>query len=124
MTIADPFKHDDAAHGLDALSEPERETFEAHLATCIACTTRVNNLAATSTLLADMAADDLPLELLRRPGRAVVRVHATAALIEQKWGTQFDLDTIFTSGTALRRDQIGSIQITRPNGTPILQLTT
>ena len=55
----DPFEHDDAAYVLDALSEPERETFEAHLATCAACTVRVNTLAATSTLLADLTADDL-----------------------------------------------------------------
>ena len=59
MTITDPFEHDDAAYVLDALSEPERETVEAHLATCTACTTRVNTLAATSTLLADITPDDL-----------------------------------------------------------------
>jgi anti-sigma factor RsiW len=59
VTITDPFEHDDAAHVLDVLSEPERETFEAHLATCTACTTRVNNLAATSTLLAAISTDDL-----------------------------------------------------------------
>lgn len=218
MTTTDPFEHDDAAYVLDALSEPEREAFEAHLATCTACTTRTNTLAATSALLADLTPDELaepepePATLLpgllgraasaRRRQRWLVSglsglaaaclialtvtvwptshpahqpapealsalraspVHATAALIERKWGTQINLDcqvtgyggasarltyalqvidragaahdlgtwtlqpgtdTTFTSGTALPRDQISGIQITRPNGTPILQLTT
>ena len=218
MTTADPFEHDDAAYVLDALSEHERETFEAHLVTCTACTMRVNTLAATSTLLADITADDLAEPepepdtllpgLLGRAASSPRRqrwlinglsglaaaclialavtvwpashpahqpapqalsalraspVHATAALIERKWGTQIDLDcqvtgygdastrltyalqiidrtgaahdlgswtlqpgtdTTFTSGTALSRDQISSLQITRPDGTPILQLTT
>jgi anti-sigma factor RsiW len=217
VTIIDPFEHDDAAYVLDALSDPERETFEAHLATCTACTTRVNTLAATSTLLADITPADLaepdpqPDTLLpgllhraasaRRHQRWLTNglsglaaaclialtvtvwptshpspqpapqtlsaltaspVHATAALIERKWGTQINLDcqvtdgdastrltyalqiidrtgaahdlgswtlqpgtdTTFTSGTALSRDQISSLQITRTDGTPILQLTT
>lgn len=220
MTIIDPFEHDDAAYVLDALSDPEREAFEAHLATCTACTGRVNALAATSTLLTDITAADLaepeperePDTLLpgllrraasaRRQQRWLINglgglaaaclialavavwptshsahqpapramsalraspVHATAALIERKWGTQIDLDcrytgygdastrlsyglhivdrsgathdlgtwtlqpgtdTTFTSGTALPRDQISTLQITGPNGTPILQLTT
>lgn len=215
-----PFEHDDAAYVLDALSAAEREAFEAHLATCAACTRRVNALAATSTLLTDITAADLAEPepgpepdtllpgLLRRVASArrhqrwlrnglgglaaaclvalavmvwptshpahqpVPRamsalraspVHATAALIERKWGTQIELDcrysgygdastrltyglqivdrsgvthdlgtwtlqpgsdTTFTSGTALPRDQISSLQITPPNGTPILQLTT
>lgn len=220
MTITDPFEHDDAAYVLDALSEPERDVFEAHLATCAGCTMRVNSLAATSTLLADITAADLadpeperePDTLLpgllrraasaRRHQRWLVNglsglaaaclialaitvwptshpahqpapramsalraspVHATAALIERTWGTRIDLDcrytghggvstrhtyalhiidrsgathdlgtwtlqpgtdTTFISGTALPRDQISSLQITRPDGTPILQLTT
>jgi hypothetical protein len=217
VTITDPFEHDDAAYVLDALSEPERETFEAHLATCTACTMRVNTLAATSTLLADITADDLAEPepepdtllpgLLRRAGAARRRqrrlvtglsglaaaclialavavwptshasqpgrpapqamsalraspVRATAALASRKWGTEIDLDcrytgygeastyalqvidragathhlgtwtlqpgtdTTFTSGTALPRDQISDVQITRPDGTPILHLTT
>jgi hypothetical protein len=221
VTITDPFEHDDAAYVLDALSEPERETFEAHLATCTACTMRVNTLAATSTLLADITADDLaepepePDTLLpgllrraassRRRQRWLVNglgglaaaclialavavwptshasppshqpapqalsaliaspLHATATVTDRKWGTQINLDcryagygdastrftyalrivdragvthdlgtwtirpgtdTTFTSGTALPRGQIGSIEITRPNGTPILHLTT
>jgi hypothetical protein len=218
--MTDPFEHDDAAYVLDALSEPEREAFEAHLATCAACTRRVNALAATSTLLTDITAADLAEPepgpepdtllpgLLRRAASArrqqrwlltglsglaaaclvalavtvwptshsahrpapqamsalrVSPVQATAALIERKWGTQIDLDcrytgygdasarltyglqvvdrsgvthdlgtwtlkpgtdTTFTSGIALPRDEISSLQITPPNGTPILQLTT
>jgi hypothetical protein len=88
-------------------------------------------------------------------------LHATAAIVDRKWGTQINLDcrylgdgdastrltyglritdhagithdlgtwtlqpgidTTFTSGTALPRNQITSVEITRPNGTPILQL--
>lgn len=218
MTTNDPFEHDDAAYVLNALSEPERTAFEAHLATCAACTSRVNALAATSALLTDITAADLaephpePDALLprrrRRAGAAQRRqrwlvtglsglaaaclialavaawptsqpshqpapqalsavtaspLHATAALIDQKWGTQINLDcrytgyrnastrltyalwitdrtgathdlgtwtlqpgtdTTFTSRTTLPRDQISSIEITRPDGTPILQLTT
>jgi anti-sigma factor RsiW len=218
VTITDPFEHDDAAYVLDALSEPEREMFEAHLATCTACTTRVNTLTATSALLADITADEIAepdpqpdtlLPGLRRRAASSRRrqrwltsglsglaaaclialavtvwptshpahqpapqalsalraspVHATAALTNRKWGTQINLncqvtgsggastrltyalqiidrtgathdlgtwtlqpgtDTTFTSGTALSRDQISSLQITRTDGTPILQLTT
>jgi Putative zinc-finger len=214
----DPFEHDDAAYVLNALPEPEREAFEAHLATCADCTGRVNALAATSTLLADITAADLaepdpePDTLLpglqrraasaRRRQRWLVNglsglaaaclialavaawptshasepshqparqalsalaaspVRATAALVSRKWGTQINLDcrytgygeastyalqvidragaahelgtwtlqpgtdTMFTSGTALRRDQISDIRITRRDGTPILHLTT
>lgn len=218
MSTFDPFEHDDAAYTLGALSEPERDAFEAHLATCTACTVRVKALAATSALLAHITADDLaeldpkPDTLLpgllrraaagqRRQRRLVTGlsglaaaclialaiavwptshtgnrpapqamsaltaspVHATAAVTDRKWGTEIDLDcrdtgygdastrltyglqivdragathdlgtwtlrpgtdTTFTSGTALPRDQISSIEITRPDGTPILQLTT
>jgi hypothetical protein len=219
VTTTDPFEHDDAAYVLGALSEPEREAFETHLTTCNACTTRVNLLAATPTLLADITTADLaepdttPGTLLpgllrhaasaRRRQRwlvgglsglaaaclialavavwpsaptsdtprpqamtafAVSPVRATAALADRKWGTQIDLDcyytghasvsaarltyglrlidrkgathdlgtwtlapgteTTFTSGTALSRSEISSVQITLPNGTPILHLTT
>lgn len=220
MTTPDPFEHDDAAYVLGALSKPEREAFQAHLATCEACTTRVNLLGTTRTLLGDITAADLaepdtppqPDTLLpgllrhaasaRRRQRwltggltglaaaclialavavwpsaptsdtprpqamtalAVSPVRATAALADRKWGTEIDLDcyytghasasarltyglrlidrkgathdlgtwtlapgteTTFTSGTALSRDEISSVQITLPNGTPILHLTT
>jgi hypothetical protein len=221
VTTIDPFEHDDAAYVLNMLSEPERSLFEVHLATCAACTGRVNALTATSALLADITAadiadpdrqpDTLLPGLLRRASAARRRqrwlvnglgglaaaclialavtawptshasqpshkpvpqamsaltaspLHATAAVTDRTWGTQINLDcryigygdastrltyalqitdragithdlgtwtlrpgteTTFTSGTALRRDQIGSIEITRPNGTPILQLTT
>jgi anti-sigma factor RsiW len=219
VTTPDPFEHDDDAYLLGALSEPEREAFQAHLTTCDACTARVNTLSRAPTLLADITAADLaepdttPGTLLpgllrhaacaRRRQRwltgglsalaaaclialavavwpsaptsdtprpqamtalAASPVRATAALADRKWGTEIDLDcsytghasasahrrtyglrlidrngathdlgtwtlapgteTTFTSGTALPRNQISSIQITRPNGTPILQLTT
>lgn len=221
MRTVDQFEHDDAAYVLNMLSESERTLFETHLATCSACAGRVNALAATSALLADITAADLadPVRepdtllpgLLRRAAAARRRqrwlvnglgglaaacliaiavavwptshasqpshepapqamsaltaspVHATAAVTDRTWGTQISLDcrytghgnastrltyalqitdrtgithdlgtwtlqpgtdTIFTSGTALPRGQIGSIEITRPNGTPILHLTT
>jgi hypothetical protein len=38
------------------------------------------------------------------------------------WTLQPGIDTTFTSGTALLRDQITSVEIIRPNGTAILQL--
>ena len=221
MTTIDPFEHDDAAYVLNALSEPERTVFEAHLATCAACIGRVDTLAATSALLSDITAADLAEPapepdtllpgLLRRAAAAQRRqrwlvnglgglaaaclialavamwptshaslpshqpapqalsaliaspLHATATVTDRKWGTQINLDcryagygdastrftyalrivdragvthdlgtwtirpgtdTTFTSGTALSRGQIGSIEITRPDGTPILHLTT
>ncbi len=224
MTATDPFEYDDAAYVLGMLSEPEREAFQAHLATCDACATRVNLLAATPILLADITAADLaepdttpdmllPDTLLpgllrhaaaaRRRQRwltsglsalaaaclialavavwpsapasdtprpqamtalAASPVRATAALADRKWGTEIDLDcyytgqanasaarrtyglrlidrkgathdlgtwtlapgteTTFTSGTALSRSEISSVQITLPNGTPILHLPT
>jgi hypothetical protein len=221
VTTIDPFEHDDAAYILNALSEPERQAFEAHLATCAACSARVNALSATSVLLTDITAADLAESepepdtllpgLLRRAASARRRqrwllnglgglaaaclialavaawptshasqhshhpapqamsaltaspLHATAMVTDRKWGTRIDLDcryagygdastrltyalrivdragathdlgtwtlrpgtdTAFTSGTALQRDQIGSIEITRPDGTPLLQLTT
>jgi putative zinc finger protein len=221
VTTIDPFEHDDAAFVLNALPEPERTVFEAHLATCAACTGRVNALAATSVLLADITAadvaepapepDTLLPGLLRRAAAARRRqrwlvnglgglaaaclialavalwptshtsqpshqpapqalsaltaspLHAAATVTDRKWGTQINLDcrysgngdastrityalriidragathdlgtwtvqpgtdTTFTSGTALPRGQISSIEITRPDGTPILHLTT
>jgi hypothetical protein len=220
VTTIDQFEQDDAAYVLNALSEPEREAFEVHLATCAACTRRVNALSATSVLLADFTAADLAESdpepdtllpgLLRRAASARRRqrwlvnglgglaaaclvalavaawptsqagqpshqpapqamsaltaspLHATATVTDRPWGTQINLDcrypgygdastrltyalrivdragathdlgtwtlqpgtdTTFTSGTALQHDQISSIEITRPNGTPLLQLT-
>jgi hypothetical protein len=217
--IPDPFEHDDAAYVLGALSTPERDAFEAHLATCADCTARVDRLAVAPKLLAGITAADLegPMAgpepdtllpgLLRRAASAKRRqhwlvgglsglaaaslialavaiwpsspasegpqpvamsavtpgpVHATAALSARKWGTKIDLDcyytdysggspgrltyglqvidrtgathnlgtwtldpgteTEFTSGTALARDNISSVVITLPNGTPVLGL--
>jgi hypothetical protein len=87
-------------------------------------------------------------------------VHATAALVAHRWGTEIDLYcrydgivpavpyrlvvidksnksydagswtlvpggvTNFSGGTEVPRDQIAKVQITLPNGKPILQLTT
>jgi hypothetical protein len=51
MSTRDVFEHDDAAYVLGALSEPERLAFEAHLATCAACTARVREISALPGLL-------------------------------------------------------------------------
>lgn len=74
------------AYVLDALPEPERAAFEAHLETCPDCTREVRDLAATTTLLAAAAAVEPPPELreavLRRirqePGPGRVRVPPVA----------------------------------------------
>ena len=55
MTAHDPFEHDDGAYVLDALSRDERAAFERHLATCVACTERVHQLAPLPGLLAGLA---------------------------------------------------------------------
>jgi anti-sigma-K factor RskA len=43
--MTDPFRHDDAAYVLGALSAEERAQFEAHLETCPACAARVAEIA-------------------------------------------------------------------------------
>lgn len=39
------------------------------------------------------------------------------------WALVPDGTTVFTGGTAVRRERIASVQITLPDGTPVLQLT-
>jgi hypothetical protein len=66
----DPFRHDDAAYVLGALSADERDAFEAHLATCADCTARVAEIRGLPDLLAGideadvLAADPVPDTLL------------------------------------------------------------
>ncbi len=89
-TAADPFLTYDAAYVLGALDEPDRIAFEAHLATCDACSASVAQLRALPPMLAGLpesafAADEPALDeappdtllprLLRevRPGRRPVR---------------------------------------------------
>lgn len=55
----DPFEYDDAAYVMGALSEQEREAFEAHLATCDACTRRVAELTGVPELLQGVTEDEL-----------------------------------------------------------------
>jgi anti-sigma factor RsiW len=55
----DPFEHDDAAYVLGLLSDDERSAFEAHLATCAACTDRVRQLTGLSAALAGLTERDL-----------------------------------------------------------------
>jgi anti-sigma factor RsiW len=59
MTAEDPFLHDDAAYVLGALSDDEREAFEAHLATCADCRARVAEVRGVPSLLAGITAADL-----------------------------------------------------------------
>jgi anti-sigma factor RsiW len=59
MISADPFEDSDAAYVLGMLSDTEREAFEAHLATCDACTERVHQLTRTADLLSDLTEADL-----------------------------------------------------------------
>lgn len=80
---ADPFRHDDGAYVLGALSPDERAAFEAHLATCADCRARVDEARAAAGLLAGLTpvdiADPGPMPdtllpgLLRLAGRERVR---------------------------------------------------
>jgi hypothetical protein len=212
--ITDPFRYDDGAYVLDALSPEERAAFEAHLATCPDCRARVSEAREAAGLLAGLTAADLadrgPVPdtllpgLLRMAGRERTRrrlvtgsvaavaaacvtalvivlwpgsstpsapaqamvpvrpspVTATATLVSKAWGTEIDLhcqyadnveryepyklfvvDTLggrhpvgswtlspghevsFTAGTAVQEADIARVEITRENGSPILQLT-
>lgn len=62
MTITDPFAHFDAAYVLGALSDEDRDAFEAHLVGCDECRARVDEVADIPRLLSGvpMAAFDLP----------------------------------------------------------------
>lgn len=55
---ADPFAHLDAAYILGALEDAERAGYEAHLAGCPACTSRVSELRALPALLTGVTAGD------------------------------------------------------------------
>ena len=50
--VTDPFRHDDAAYVLGALSAQEHAAFEAHLETCAECRARVADARAAAGLLA------------------------------------------------------------------------
>jgi anti-sigma factor RsiW len=74
----DPFVYDDAAYVLGALSEDERQAFEAHLATCADCQARVAEVRDLPALLAGISGADVAEEappetllpgLLRRAGQ-------------------------------------------------------
>lgn len=54
----DPFAHLDAAYVLGALEADERADYEAHLAGCPACTSRVSELRPLPALLAGFTAGD------------------------------------------------------------------
>ncbi len=214
----DPFEQEDAAYVLGLLSDAERSAFEAHLATCTACTERVGQLTGLSAALAGLTARDLEdpappvpdtllpgllrqaatvgrrrrwmvgtlagvaaaslvalvlvVSLLVRAPRGgtepvamtavmATPLTATAALEDVPWGTRIALDcryaasgswstdatyglqavdrngvvhdlgtwtahagaeVTFTSGTALARSDVAMVQITLPDGTPVLRL--
>ncbi len=56
---SDPFELDDAAYVLGLLSDDEKAAFEAHLASCAACTERVRQLAGLPSALAGLTERDL-----------------------------------------------------------------
>jgi hypothetical protein len=55
----DPFRYDDGAYVLDALSPSERAAFEVHLAICPDCQARVAEARAAAGLLAGLTHADL-----------------------------------------------------------------
>ena len=55
----DPFRYDDGAYVLDALSEAERAAFEEHLASCPDCQARVVEARAAAGLLVGLSAADI-----------------------------------------------------------------
>jgi hypothetical protein len=59
----DPYRFDDAAYVMGALSPDERLEFEAHLLTCSDCSARVREVETLPALLADVD----PAELLADP---------------------------------------------------------
>ena len=69
MTTEDPFRYDDAAYVLGALSDDERQAFEEHLRTCDDCTARVREIQDVPLLLADVPAPvDEPVPDTLLPG--------------------------------------------------------
>lgn len=214
MSESDPFRYDDGAYVLGALSPEERDAFEDHLLRCDACVARVRQLADLPELLAGVAEDEIASEpvpdtLLPRLLRAAARnqrrrravigalaavaaaclialvvalwpapsssvprqsftavaqapVQATAVLTPKPWGTAIDVhckyvhdvgdveyrynlivydrsgrghrlgdwrlpadrDIDYQAGTSLSPRQIARLDITLPDGTPVLQLRT
>lgn len=57
--MSDPFRFDDSAYVLGALSAEEQAAFEAHLLICEACRERVAEVAALPRLLDGIAADEI-----------------------------------------------------------------
>jgi anti-sigma factor RsiW len=57
--MTDPFRHDDGAYVLDALSPDESVAFEAHLATCADCQARVAESRAAVSLLSGLTEADI-----------------------------------------------------------------
>lgn len=57
--MADPFLHFDGVYVLGALSPAEREAFEEHLVTCVACTARVDELTELPPLLGRLTEEDV-----------------------------------------------------------------
>ncbi|MGH8861429.1 MAG: anti-sigma factor family protein [Jatrophihabitantaceae bacterium] len=216
----DPYRYDDAAYVLGALSAEEAAAFEDHLHGCTECTARVGEVRGVPALLAgigeadlaethDPAHDTVPDTLLpallraararRRRQRFVIGglasvaaasviamiialwpsaapsgparqdfvavaqspVRASASLTAQAWGTAIDVhcryvpgveqgftydlvaydragaahplgdwtlppdrDIDYTAGTSLAPHQITRLEITLPDGTPLLRMTT
>lgn len=214
MTEPDPFRYDDGAYVLGALSPDEQNAFEEHLLTCDECVARVREIRGLPRLLDDVAegevaAEPVPETLLPRLLREATRrqrrrrivigtlaavaaacvvalvvalwpstsstpaqrqftavaqtpVQATAALTRTSWGTAIDVrchylhytgdiayrydlvvydrsgrahslgdwrlppdrDIDYWAGTSLSPQQIARLEITLPDGTPVLQLRT
>ena len=59
MSTTDPYRFDDAAYVLGALTPDEHAAFEAHLATCAECTARVREIDTVPALLAGITEADL-----------------------------------------------------------------
>jgi hypothetical protein len=57
--MTDPFRHDDAAYVLGALSAEERDVFEAHLLGCAECRSRVAEIADLPRLLTGIDPGDI-----------------------------------------------------------------
>lgn len=142
----DPFRHDDAAYLLGALSRDERAAFEQHLAGCPACTARIEEIAALPPLLsglsaADLDDDSLPDEvpaslwpaLVRRAaaerrrrhwltgGLAGVAAACAAALIVALWPSSASAPARPQAMTAVATSpvQASAALVTKPWGTEI-----